>query len=67
MELNISEKKKDTFKDIPMFHTFIFEEEVYTKTSMIEAIKISQNKVFDFEDNFDVSPCVVEEMTVRKV
>lgn len=67
MKLNISEKKKDTFRDIPMFHTFILGEEVYTKISMVEAVKISQNKVCEFKDYFDVSPCVVEEMTVRKV
>lgn len=67
MILNINEPKKTSFDIVPLCHTFIWGDSVYVKISGDTAIDISNRETVTFDYGTLVFPCIVEEISVKKV
>lgn len=67
MNLNYIEPTSVKFDEVPKYRTFISDEKVYIRISDNSAVYIGGSLVNTFNMDELVYPCIVEEVSVKKV
>lgn len=67
MKLNYIEPSPVKFDEVPRYRTFIFDGKVYIRFSDNSAVYIGGGWVNTFNMEELVYPCIVEEVSVKKV
>lgn len=67
MKLNYIEPSPVKFDEVPQYRTFILDGKVYIRISDNSAVYIGGSAVSTFSMDMLVCPCIVEEVSVKKV